>query len=568
VQRKAVSTDSLPSVPPIVHEVLRSPGQPLDLETRAFMEPRFGHDFSRVRIHTDSKAAESAQSVNALAYTVGTNIVFSSGQYMPQTNSGKKLVSHELTHVIQQGMSEPDGNLKSSNITSPEDTSEFEAECASSGVMAGRSYRAQMNTGQQLARQIHILDEDEASLPDGTSAASSSPPIYSLEDYDRTTEDIQAVNQQEMEDLLNALRNHEYLQFFELLDTLSPSTRRAILADMNAMHTIQNAVTPRVYWRVQITLRFGHNLPYSVTRLRALIYGRHAQEIIDLLRTYPELTDETQVPGVAVLLASIYEGTPEYEEVVNVATQPTWAARRRTDWAEEAHYEVDEDTGSYILTRFTNEVDYTLARSAQELRVVIRIRFVYPSNNDGRRSPPSNRDYYVPDSILSDWRTGIDSIWNNRFVADNGTNRLQIIFQPDFDNQDPHQTVVILDNHERANEHHWWIGEDGRTVAHEFGHMLGNPDEYNLPGQIAEFSSPVCYRGGTRCITLSPQDELRNSIEGLTGEEAPAEPAGHDLSTIMGTGSTVERRHVWPILEWFNVNMLQADEAPYQLEPV
>src|SRR5262245_44078336 len=69
LQRAAVSSPPVGGVPPIVHEVLRSPGQPLDAQTRAFMEPRFGHDFSGVRVHTDARAAESAQAVNSLAYT-------------------------------------------------------------------------------------------------------------------------------------------------------------------------------------------------------------------------------------------------------------------------------------------------------------------------------------------------------------------------------------------------------------------------------------------------------------------------------------------------------------------
>src|SRR5947209_15066228 len=76
-------------------------GQPLDAGTRAFMESRFGHDFSRVRVHTDSRAAESAQAINALAYTVGRNVVFGRGQYAPGTSEGSKLLAHELTHVVQ-----------------------------------------------------------------------------------------------------------------------------------------------------------------------------------------------------------------------------------------------------------------------------------------------------------------------------------------------------------------------------------------------------------------------------------------------------------------------------------
>jgi hypothetical protein len=90
------------AAPPIVHEVLRSPGQPLDAATRAFFEPRFGHDFSNVRIHTDGQAAASARAVNALAYTAGQHVVFEARAYRHETDAGRKLLAHELTHTIQQ----------------------------------------------------------------------------------------------------------------------------------------------------------------------------------------------------------------------------------------------------------------------------------------------------------------------------------------------------------------------------------------------------------------------------------------------------------------------------------
>ena len=157
LQRAARHPEPIASVPPIVHEVLRSPGQPLDPVTRALMEPRFGHDFStvqthsiapsdaqtrltvraphdefereaesladqvtrmpvtpigdrydfsNVRIHTDARAAESARVVNALAYTVGRDVVFGAGLYAPQTRDGSRLIAHELTHVVQQSGSD------------------------------------------------------------------------------------------------------------------------------------------------------------------------------------------------------------------------------------------------------------------------------------------------------------------------------------------------------------------------------------------------------------------------------------------------------------------------------
>lgn len=103
LQRKENVGVEFPAVaPPIVHETVNSLGQPLDATTRAYFEPRFGHDFTRVRLHTDSRAAESARAVNALAFTIGNDIVLGAGQYRPRTTDGNSLLAHELTHVVQQ----------------------------------------------------------------------------------------------------------------------------------------------------------------------------------------------------------------------------------------------------------------------------------------------------------------------------------------------------------------------------------------------------------------------------------------------------------------------------------
>ena len=113
-------------VPSILNEVLRSPGQPLDVPTRAIMEQRFGHDFSHVRVHTDAKAAESASAVNALPYTVERDVAFGVGQYRPQSHVGRRLMAHELSHVAQQsnGMVALQGKLV---VSRPRDASEREA---------------------------------------------------------------------------------------------------------------------------------------------------------------------------------------------------------------------------------------------------------------------------------------------------------------------------------------------------------------------------------------------------------------------------------------------------------
>jgi hypothetical protein len=102
LQRKATGHDGDFEAPPIVQAVLRGSGRPLDGQARAALEPRFGRDFSAVRVHTDAHAAESARAVGALAYTVGRQIVFGAGQYNPGSRTGQRLLAHELTHTIQQ----------------------------------------------------------------------------------------------------------------------------------------------------------------------------------------------------------------------------------------------------------------------------------------------------------------------------------------------------------------------------------------------------------------------------------------------------------------------------------
>jgi hypothetical protein len=101
-QRKESSAFQPDAAPSIVEHVLNSPGRPLDPSTREFMESRFDQNFSGVRVHTDAAAARSARRINSLAYTHGQDVAFASGQYQPDSPSGKRLLAHELTHVVQQ----------------------------------------------------------------------------------------------------------------------------------------------------------------------------------------------------------------------------------------------------------------------------------------------------------------------------------------------------------------------------------------------------------------------------------------------------------------------------------
>jgi Domain of unknown function (DUF4157) len=133
------------TAPPIVDQALSSQGQPLDAETRAYFELRFGHDFSGVRVHTGQAASASARAINAMAYTVGRDIVFRDGAFPLGSPAGNRLLAHELTHVIQQGFSgtkdggTPQMRAADLTVSDPGDPAEREADAVAETVASGQA---------------------------------------------------------------------------------------------------------------------------------------------------------------------------------------------------------------------------------------------------------------------------------------------------------------------------------------------------------------------------------------------------------------------------------------------
>jgi Domain of unknown function (DUF4157) len=144
---------------PVLDVVGSGGGQPLDRDTRTEMETNLGHDFSDVKVHTGGKASESAKSVQAQAYTVGNDIVFGGDNYSPGTSAGKRMLAHELTHVVQQRSGPVDGTPASGgvSISDPSDRFEQAAEQSADRVMAGPA--STPSAGPAVQR-----DADEAAL--------------------------------------------------------------------------------------------------------------------------------------------------------------------------------------------------------------------------------------------------------------------------------------------------------------------------------------------------------------------------------------------------------------------
>ena len=125
-------------------------GQPLSASARAFFEPRFGQDFSQVRIHTDSQASASARELNARAYTTGTHIVFAGGQLSPQTHEGRRLLAHELAHVVQQS-----GSSGTPTVQREEQEKSFPGGGRVDDVRAGEHLLWNFEIGQHVLRAEH-----------------------------------------------------------------------------------------------------------------------------------------------------------------------------------------------------------------------------------------------------------------------------------------------------------------------------------------------------------------------------------------------------------------------------
>src|SRR5260370_9606598 len=159
---KAVFAAKRTQVPAVVHDVFRSAGEPLDASARTFFEPRFGKDFSHVRVHVDAFAAQSARAVNALAYTVGNHVVFDAGEYDVQRNDGRRLIAHELAHVVQQ---EKNPRLSTKSEFSSHETAEREAEDATDRLMNGQPIaRHSVSPGAAVMRKLRV-EQPQANIP-------------------------------------------------------------------------------------------------------------------------------------------------------------------------------------------------------------------------------------------------------------------------------------------------------------------------------------------------------------------------------------------------------------------
>jgi LysM repeat protein len=169
-----------------VDEVLRSPGRPLDAGTRTAMGAAFGFDFGRVRVHDDTRASESARAVDAVAYTVGSHIVFRAGHGPAGPGAGQQVLAHELAHVVQQRGLSTAGPLV---VGSPGASEERQADAAAATVASGGAMRslAPVRVGPQVQRQ-----SGEVKVAEGEAEQASRAGMGELQELEGERERVQA----------------------------------------------------------------------------------------------------------------------------------------------------------------------------------------------------------------------------------------------------------------------------------------------------------------------------------------------------------------------------------------
>lgn len=193
--------------PPVVGEVLRSTGQALNDDTRVRMERRLGSDFSQVRVHTDARAAQSARAVDALAYTVGRDVVFGEGRYAPHSASGQRLLAHELAHVVQQrgAAPHPAADLR---IGAAHDAHEAAADRSAQAALPGGAATSPMpaTAGAVLQRQPLPGVADLPALSGGGSLLDKASPLLAaaagsttLEGFDTGQADVKPAHQKQLD---------------------------------------------------------------------------------------------------------------------------------------------------------------------------------------------------------------------------------------------------------------------------------------------------------------------------------------------------------------------------------
>jgi hypothetical protein len=376
-------------------------------------------------------------------------------------------------------------------------------------------------------------------------------PAPTADPFDLTDEDwaeIEAAAEKMRTELregaLAPLEGKESLQFLSKLRALQVGQRAVLQRDVEFWRRVRARLSGMAVWAVQLALEYGGKAPHEVNALSAAIHAGDRLRVRHLVMAYPNLK---AVPGLREAVAYKFAGK-ERDDLFAVIAEPrgTRAESGRSRYRE-AHYEDGK------IKRFTGTTNYELVRLPGQVRVIVRIRLT---------SDPASKKSPITDKAVSRWEQGISRRWNGKFRLRHKAETLDVWFIPMFVYHDPsaHHDVTVHPGDERSDENDWHEEDSGDTAAHEFGHMIGNPDEYNLPGAMAEIPAG---------LGLSDAEKRRSSYEGITGEKKKKDTDGYDMENLMGAhheSASVRERHAWDVLTTFNAKLRRPGEGPWVVE--
>jgi hypothetical protein len=343
--------------------------------------------------------------------------------------------------------------------------------------------------------------------------------------------------------MIDTISGRDAILFMSRLRALSVAERLALRQDAEFWRQLRTFLSGVAYWLVQLRVEYGEQTPPEVRELSTAISGGDWRRTRTLLMGYDSLK---RVPGVRDVITARFEGQ-QADDLRAILVETQTRAESGMSHYQEAHYE------GGVIKRFTGDRNYELVRLNGMLRVIVRI---------GLSEDPTNTQTEITDAVVSRWEAAISRLWNHKFRLRNGTQTLDVWFVPVFIYNDAsvHHHVTVTHGGARSDEGDWHSEDQGEVAAHEFGHMLGNPDEYNLPGSTAEIPA---------ALGLTASEQQRSSWQGVTGSSQPQNTAGYSVAALMGNhyrSTAVQLRYAADILSTFNATLRLAGEAPWTVE--
>ena len=362
-------------------------------------------------------------------------------------------------------------------------------------------------------------------------------------EWDQMMAEMAAIGAETGKRMIDTLTGKDRILFTSRLRDLTTTERAALKDNAEFWKELRKHMSPLAYWSVQLRLEYGEKKPYEVIALSAAIHEGDWRGARTLLMGYESLK---KVPGLREAIASKFP-KDQADDLRAILVEKVTRAESGMSHYKEAHYK------DGVMKKYEGDRNYELVRTEHYLRVIVRIRL---------SEDAANAKTAITDEKVASWEAGIAKLWNGKFRLRSGAKKLDVWFVPVFvyHDENAHHQVKVTAEGKGTNETNWHAGDKGETAAHEFGHMLGNPDEYNLPATAAEIPA---------ALGLTAEETRRTTWEGLTGEKKSKDTEGYDVPALMGAhyeSTKVHLRYAADIVATFNAKLKLAGESPWTVE--